>query len=190
MAKKQSSPSRVLITDTPDSLRIVILGIRSWFVIGILGLWICAWGVAEVMVPAQFLQGTIPSEAQSLLFAWFAVWTVGGLLAIYAFLWQVIGKEMAAVQGQVFITRRDIGGFGFNTVYDLSRVKNLRAEPSGFNPLDISTALQLWGVGGGRIVFDYDAKTHRFGAGLDEAEAKQIVEAIKKRSREGVKGKK
>ena len=190
MAKPQPATSRVIITETSDSLRLVIPGSRSWFVIGILGLWICAWAVAEVMVPAQFLQGAIPSEAQSLLFAWFAVWTVGGLLAIYAFLWQAIGKEMAAVQGQVLITRRDIGGFGFNKVYDLSRVEHLRVEPSGFNPLDISAALQLWGIGGGMITFDYGAKTHRFGVGLDEDEAKRVVAAIKKRCRQGVKGEK
>lgn len=187
MAKKQPPVSRVTITDIPDSLRIVISGSRSWFVIGFLGLWICAWAVAEVMIPAQFLQGAIPSEAQSLLFAWFGVWTVGGLLAIYALLWQAIGKEMAAVQGQVLITRRDIGGFGFNKVYNFSQIHNLRVGPSGFNPLDISAALQLWGIGGGMILFDYETKTHRFGAGLDEAEAKRVVTAMKKRSHEGVK---
>jgi len=189
MAKHQSSPSRVLITDTPDSLRIVILGTRSWFVIGVLGLWISAWAVAEVMIPSQFLQGNIPPEAQSLLFAWLVVWTVGGLLAIYAFLWQVMGKEMAAAQGQVLITRRDIGGFGLNKAYDLSQIQNLRVRPFGFNPLDISGALQLWGIGGGMIAFDYEAKTHRFGAGLDEDEAKQVVESIKKRCYVNVKRK-
>ena len=187
MAKTQPSTSRVIITDTPDGLRIAIPGSRSWFVIGFLGLWICAWGVAEVMVPLQFLQGDIPSDAQSLLLAWFAVWTVGGVLAIYAFLWQAIGKEMAAAQGQVLITRRDIGGFGFNKAYDLSRIQDFRVGQSGFNPLDISAALQLWGIGGGMIAFDYEAKTHRFGVGLDENEAKQVVESIKKRCRVSVK---
>jgi len=156
-------------------------------VIGFLGLWICAWGVAEVMVPAQFLQGNIPSDAQSLLLTWFAVWTVGGLSAIYAFLWQAIGKEMAAVQGQVLITRRDIGGFGFNKAYDCSRIQDLRVGQAGFNPLDISAAFQLWGVGGGRVVFEYGAKTHRFGASLDEAEAAHVVTAMKKHCRGGVK---
>jgi len=187
MAKPQPSTSRVVITETPDSLRLVIPGNRSWFVIGFLGLWICAWAVAEVMVPVQFFQGAIPSEAESLLFAWLVVWTVGGLLAIYALLWQAIGKEMAAVQGQVLITRRDIGGFGLNKAYDLSQIQNLRVESSGFNPFDISVALQLWGIGGGMIVFDYETNTHRFGASLDEAEAKQVVTAMKKRCRVNVK---
>ncbi|MBH0179364.1 MAG: hypothetical protein HP491_16255 [Nitrospira sp.] len=115
--------------------------------------------------------------------AWLAVWTVGGVVAIYAWLWQMIGKEMVIVHGQTFTTRRDIGGFGFDKDYDLVQLRNLRAEPVGFSPLNVSMALQLWGIGGGVIAFDYGATTYRLGAGLDEAEAKQAVTAINKRYR-------
>lgn len=183
MAKMQPSASRVLITDTPEGLRMVIPYSRSWFVIGFLGFWICGWAVAEVMVPAQFLQGNALPEGESLMYAWLGVWTAGGLLAIYAWLWQVMGKEIVTVQGQTFTTRRDIGGFGCDKVYDLVQMRDLRVGPVEFNPLDVSAVLQLWGIGGGVIAFDYGARTYRFGAGLDEAEAKQAVAAIKKRYR-------
>jgi hypothetical protein len=36
----------------------------------------------------------------------------------------------------------------------------------------------LWGMSGGLIAFDYGAQTFRFGAGVDEAEAKHILEKI------------
>ena len=180
MARTQPSVSRVIISATSNSLHMVIPGSRSWFVIGFLGLWICAWAVAEVMVPIQFLQGAIPPEGRSLMFAWLVVWTAGGLLAIYAWLWQVIGKEIVTVQGGTLTVRRDIGGFGFDRAYDLSQMRNLRVEPTPFNPLDLSSALQLWGIGGGVIAFDHAAKGFRFGAGLDETEAKEVVMAIKK----------
>jgi hypothetical protein len=183
MAKTQPSASRVLITDTSKDLRIVIPCGRSLFVICFLGFWICCWAVAEVMVPAQFLNSDTPSESRSLMVAWFAVWTVGGMVAIYAWLWQVMGKEMVIVHGQTFTTRRDIGGFGFDKEYNLAQVCNLRAEPVEFSPLNVSVALQLWGIGGGVIAFDYGVKTYRLGAGLDEAEANQAVTAIKKRYR-------
>lgn len=133
------------------------------------------------MVPAQFLNSDAPSESMSLMVAWFAVWTVGGMVAIYAWLWQVMGKEMVIVHGQTFTTRRDIGGFGFDKEYNLVQLHNLRTEPVGFSPLNASVALQLWGIGGGVIAFDHGARTYRLGAGLDEAEANQVVTAIKKR---------
>lgn len=183
MAKIQPSASRVIITEIPEGLRIVIPYTRSWFVIGFLGFWICGWAVAEVLVPAEFLKGNIPPEGESLMFAWLVVWTVGGLLAIYAWLWQVMGKEIVTVRGQTLTTRCDIGGLGFDKKYDLPQLRNLRVDPVGFNPLDVSAVLQLWGIGGGAIAFDYEARTYRFGAGLDAAEAKQIVTAIKKHCR-------
>jgi hypothetical protein len=117
------------------------------------------------------------------MLAWLGVWTVGGAFAIYAWLWQVMGKEIVTVHGQMFTIRRDIGGFGFDKEYDLVQMRDLRVGHLGVNPLDFSSSLQLWGVGGGVIAFDYGARTYRFGAGLDEAEAKQVVTAIKQRYR-------
>jgi hypothetical protein len=183
MAKRQPADSRITITDTTQGLRIVIPGRRSWFVIGFLGFWICGWAVAEVMVPMQVLQGDAPPEGESFMLAWFVVWTLGGLLAIYAWLWQAMGKEIVTAQGQTFTTRRDIGGFGFDKEYDLLQMRDLQVGQVGFNPLDFSSSLQLWGVGGGVIAFDYGDRTYRFGAGLDEAEAKEVVTALKQRYR-------
>ena len=183
MAKTQPSASRILITDTSKDLRIVIPCGRSLFIILFLGFWICCWAVAEVMVPAQFLNGDAPSENMSLMVVWLAVWTIGGMVAIYAWLWQMMGKEIVTVHGQTCTTRRDIGGFGFNKEYDLGQISNLRTEPVGFSPLSVSSALQLWGIGGGVIAFDYGARTYRLGAGLDDTEANQAVTAIKKRYR-------
>jgi len=117
------------------------------------------------------------------MLAWLGVWTVGGVVAIYAWLWQLMGKEIVTVHGQTFTVRRDIGGFGFEKEYELVQMRDLRVGPVGMNPMDFSSSLQLWGVGGGMIAFDYGARTHRFGAGLDEAETKQVVTAITQRSR-------
>jgi hypothetical protein len=183
MAKINQPVSRITITDISGKLRIVIPCSRSWFIIGFLGFWICGWAVAEFMVSSQFLQGDAPPEGESFILAWFVVWTIGGLLAIYAWLWQVMGKEIVTVHGQTLTTRRDVGGFGFDKQYDLLQMRNLRTAQVGFNPLDISSSLQLWGIGGGVIAFDYESRIVRFGAGLGEAEAKQVVTAIQQRFR-------
>ncbi|MCP9462762.1 MAG: hypothetical protein NNA24_12040 [Nitrospira sp.] len=183
MTKPLPPGSRVSITETPVSLRVVIPYSRSWFVIGFLGFWLCAWAVAEILIPLRFLEGEVPSGEWSLMVGWFVVWTVAGVLALYAWLWQVMGKEIVTVQSGSLTLRRDVGGFGFDKVYGLDQVHELRAEPALFDPMDLSMALQLWGIGGGAIAFDYEGKTRRFGIGLDETEAKQAVTAIKKRWR-------
>ena len=183
MAKRQPTDSRITITDTMQGLRIIMPGRRSWLVICFLGFWICGWAVGEVMVARQFLNGDAPPGGEVFMLAWLGVWTVGGAVAIYAWLWQAMGKEIVTVHGQRLTTRRDIGGFGFDKEYDLVQMRDLRIGQVGFNPLEFSSSLQLWGVGGGVIGFDYGARTYRFGAGLDEAEAKQVVTAIKQRYR-------
>jgi len=183
MAKMQAADSRITITDTSMGLRIAMPCRSSWLVICFLAFWLCGWAVAEVMVVAQFLNGDAPPEGELFMLAWFGVWTIGGGFAIYAWLWQVMGKEIVTVRGQTLKIRRDIGGFGVDKVYNLIQMKDLRLEQIGFNPLEFSSSLQLWGVGGGVIAFDYGESTYRFGAGLDEAEAKQVVTSIAQRVR-------
>ena len=183
MGKRPPANARITITDTSQELRVVVPGKHSWFVICFLGFWICGWAVGEIMVPLQLLNGDAPPEGELFMLVWFGVWTLGGVFALYALLWQVIGKEIVTVNGQRFTTRRDIGGFGFDKSYDLLQMKNLRIDLPQFNPIDVSSSLQLWGIGGGVIAFEHGTKSSRFGAGLDDTEAKQVVTAIKKRLR-------
>lgn len=183
MAKTQPSDFRITIADTAEGLRIVMPCRRSWFVICFLTFWLCGWAVAEVMVANQLMMGDGPPDGELFMLAWLGVWTVGGVVAIYAWLWQLMGKEILTARGQTFNIRRDIGGFGFDREYNLVQMRDLRIGSAGASPLEFSSSLQLWGVGGGAIAFDHGERMYRFGAGLDEAEAKQVLTAIKQRFR-------
>jgi len=182
VAKVHPSDMRITIADTAGGLRIVMPCRRSWSVIVFLAFWICGWAVGEVMVSRQFLQGDAPAEGEFFMLTWLGVWTGGGVVAVYAWLWQVMGKEIVTVHGQTFTVRRDIGGVGFEKDYDLVQMRNLRGQPVGFSPVDLSSSFQLWGVGG-MIAFDYGARTVRFGVGLDEAEVEHVLTSIKQRYR-------
>ncbi len=181
MAKRQPTESRISIADTAEGLRIVMPCRRSWFVICFLAFWLCGWAVAEVMVANQFVNGDSPPEGEAFMLAWFGVWTAGGGVAIYAWLWQMMGKEILTVRGQMFKLRRDIGGFGLDKEFNLVQMRDLRIGSVGSSPLEFSSSFQLWGVGGGAIAFDHGERMYRFGAGLDEAEANQVLTAIKQR---------
>lgn len=181
MAKRRPSTPRITITDQPDELRIVIPNRRSWFVIGMLAFWVCAWGVGEVMGSTTLYKGEVPPGEEGLMLAWLGVWTVSGVAALVALQWQVMGKEIVTVQGQTLQMQREGGGIGFGKEYDVQQMVNLRMEQPRFSPFDVSASLQLWGIGGGVIAFESGGKTRRFGTGLDEAEAKQVVEALKRR---------
>jgi hypothetical protein len=181
MAKIDPLASRVTVTDGPGGIRLLIPAKRNWFLILFMGFWLCAWAVGEIMVPTQFFKGEIPGMAMIFVLAWLGGWTVGGAFAIYSWLWNLMGREIITVHGRALTTRRDIGGYGFDKEYDLAQVRDLRVSVMGFNPWDFSASLQFWGLGGGLVAFDYGAKTYRFGAGLDEAEAKLVAGKITER---------
>ena len=181
VAKRRAPASRITLTEKPDELYIVIPNRRSWFVIGMLAFWVCAWGVGEVMGSTTFYRGEVPTGETGLMLAWLGVWTVSGLAALVALQWQVMGKEILTVQGQTLTIQREGGGIGFRKEYDLQQVANLRVEQPKFSPFDVSASFQLWGIGGGVIAFESGGKPRRFGTGLDEAEAKQVLDALKRR---------
>ncbi len=181
MAKIEPSKPRAQISDERGSLRVVIPTKKNWFLILFMGFWLCMWAVGEVMVPQLAFKKGLPPSALLFMIAWLGGWTVGGGFATYAWLWNLTGKEVILVNSQLLTTRREMGQFGRTKEFILTQIRDLRASQPIFNPADFSSGLQFWGLGGGTIAFDYGAKTYRFGSGLDEAEAKQIVNTIKNR---------
>jgi len=181
MAKMNPSASRVIVTDGPGGLRLLIPAKRNWFIILFMGFWLCMWAVGEIMVPIQFLKGEIPGITVMFVLAWLGAWTVGGAFAIYLWLWNLMGRQIITIHGHTLTTRRDIGGYGFDREYDVSQVRDLRVSAMKFNAWDYSASLQFFGLGGGLVAFDYGAKTYRLGAGLDEAEANLLVGKITNR---------
>lgn len=180
--KIQPAQARSTVSDEPGGLRIIMPVKRNWFLILFTGFWLCGWAVAESVVPVVLYQqvraGTLGLESLFLL-AWLGCWTVGGGFAIYAWLWNMAGKEVVFLNGMSLIVRREIYGFGRSKEFDLAHLRDLRCSPQGYGPWNASS--NGWGISGGNIAFDYGARTYRFGTGLDEAEAKHIVKAIKQR---------
>jgi hypothetical protein len=74
--------------------------------------------------------------------------------------------------------KRDVFGLGRTREYDATEVKNLRLSPPLTYPYQ-SFARISYGSSDGRIAFDYGARTCRCGAGIDDAEAGQIIERIR-----------
>ena len=103
-------------------------------------------------------------------------WTCLCVFLLYVQLWMIIGVEYVVLREETLLIRREFGGFDRSKEYDLSRIVNLRVE-SG----DRRRALHFLGVGSGPIAFDYGSKTVRFGTGVHEIEAREIVEKLRSR---------
>jgi hypothetical protein len=169
---------RSTVRQTNEGLEIVIPAKRNAFLILFLTAWLVGWCFGEVFAIRELALGQ--SDAPKLFVgAWLLMWTVAGGAAIYTWLWMARGIEVVLLRGDVLALRRDVFGFGRTREYDLSHVSNLRVASSAWNSYDWTGAMQFWGIGGGPVAFDYGARTFRFAASVDEAEARDIVKQLK-----------
>lgn len=177
----QPPAGRSRIDYLPDAVRVEIPAKRNWFVILFLSVWLCAWTVGEIMVPTQFLTGKLPGPAVAFSLVWLAMWTMGGAVVMATIAWNLLGREIVHATPSGVEVRLDVRGLGRSRSYDPKSISNLRLESAqAYNPFDPRTSMSVWGLGGGRIAFDYGASTVRFGSRLDDPEVREIIKALER----------
>ncbi len=172
--------------DIGNRLFITIPSRKNWFLIPFLGVWLAGWAFGEIMVGGIILGGLLGKGFDGppvlFLFVWFIGWTIGGAFAIYAFFWQLIGREEIEVTSYSIVISQVVMMFRRSKEYTSEHIKDLRISPMGLNEMHKwSRSWAMYGIGGGVIVFDYGAGTIRLGNGIDEAEGKQIIAEIQQK---------
>lgn len=184
---------RAVLRDSLTELQIQIPAHRPWFVIAFLSFWLCGWLLGELSVIGAltglqlgWLAGmpSAPMPVSAFLLVWLGGWTVGGLFALRALLWMVRGQEViTAGSGTLTVDKAGMLFYKAKT-YDLAEVRNVRVQE------DVAAGFQGFGtrrnsIAGfgdtGTIRFDYGLKTVKFGAGIDEAEARFLVGKLRER---------
>ena len=106
--------------------------------------------------------------------------------------WQAKGLEEVAVSATFFSVRYALFGIGKTWAFEPGRMRDLRVS-SSYVPLSTWAAWfgkrgkngkREWnptGIWTGPFAFDYGAKTYRFGAGMDEAEARDLLPHLLRR---------
>jgi hypothetical protein len=168
--------------DTPRGFEVIIPSKRNWFVTGFLCLWLCGWAVGEVVGATTFFTHNTDTAEKLFMTVWLAAWTLGGGFALYVFFWSLAGRERVLLGPATLSIKRELFGRGRLREYELNEIRDLRVAPTAYNPFDPRYGLQFWGLGGGVIAFDHGSATIRFGAALDEAEAKSIVGQLRSRA--------
>jgi hypothetical protein len=171
---------RASVGNAPEGFQIVIPARRQIFALLFLPVWLCGWAFGEFSVIQTLIHPKSPGEPIAFLVFWLVGWTLGGAFALASVLWMLAGKEILRFGSGVLEYRRGVGALGYSKRYELFHVKNLRAVPmSGLAARNNAMAGMGWS--GGQIAFDYGATTVHVGNGVDEAEAGQLVEQVKRR---------
>ena len=199
---------RCIIENTSPSLIITIPSRRHWFLTVYLVLLLGVFAAIALPVGGMLLVGALFPLAGLLggsgsavneavvsmviagcgmglsLLAFVGMLLAGGLYVLYLLLWQLTGVEKIEVDSQAITVQHlmlKTLRVGRPKIHSAEHVKELRAVPSNTAMWWWWRSMYLWGLMDGSIAFDYGAKTFRYGSGVDEAEAKNIVRAILER---------
>lgn len=180
MAKIEVGKGRTTINEFPQGIEIIIPSKKNYFSIIFLAFWLVGWAVGEISAIGMLFSAE--SKGPTLfLVAWLGGWTAGGAFAIVSWLYNIKGKEIIQIDGYELKHIRDFVLFKRSKEYEMAHIKGLRASTNNSSIFNFNSGMEFWGLTGGTVAFDYGHNTHKFGSGLDEAEAKHIVETVKHR---------
>ena len=182
-------PGRATVEDDGTTISISAPAGRSWMAILFYPVWFCGWAAGELFALAVLFHIRIPwmhtvphappLAETAFLTLWLCGWTIGGALALYSWLWMVAGREHMQIGGSSLAIWREPIPFPPRRDFDLASVRRMRVGPAqGWLG---AQARQYDPFCKGQIAFDYGSKTLHFGAGLDEAEAFELVRLIAER---------
>ena len=137
--------------DDGSSLKIIIPSRKDYFTLIFLGISLTFWAVFEVFAGGIAISGVVAffgnsPEIENLgqanssvgvlfMLIWWIGLTVGGGFALYAFLWQLIGKETIEVTQEGIKIQNAIFSLGQTKEYLASHIQELRFSSPGMNDM-------------------------------------------------------
>ena len=170
---------RARIDHSGSNLVITIPSKKNYLLLTFLAVWLCAWLFGVVSALTSLDLSFEQAGAQVFTLVWLLLWCIGGAFAIAALLWGMAGKEVVTIGRQTLCHDKRLPIYTWRREYDITHIRSLSASGGATaSVFDPSRSLEFWGLTGGSIRFDYGRSTHRFGVGLDDADAKHVVAQI------------
>jgi hypothetical protein len=169
------------IEDAYGILSISIPSKKNWFIL-IFGIsWLGGWYMGFTGTFSALFYNTSESSGINIFFlVWILGWTLGGIIVIFLLLWGFFGKEEIVIEKGEFLFSKTVFKKGIIKRLDVKQITKIRVE-------EVETSIfggnqwSLWGLGPGKIKFDYGMKTYSFGLAVDEAEADYIAALLIKK---------
>jgi hypothetical protein len=176
---EETGRARFAIESVDGVEQIRIKARRSWLALAFLLFWIAIWSIGGATAAVQAARSLDP-----FLLVWLVFWAFGWIFAATTIAWQLSGAEILRVIGGDLEIGYAISGLARRRLFRGSEIRRLSAATGG---ADIFTQMQaiyppfLSRVKTGSLKFDYGARTIRAAPGLDEAEARIIVDHLRRR---------
>jgi len=177
---EKPSKGRAIIRKNFNSLIIEIPSKKNWFIIIFMIVWMGPWVAGETSVIREIFRSETIVFANAFQLFWLAGWTFGGIMVIFSILRLLIGKERIIIERGIMTIKKSIFGIGRKRSYEIKSIKNLDINTTSDERNSKKNYRRSIRIKVGTIKFDYGMKTIRFANDIDEAEAKMIIEKLKK----------
>ena len=168
------------IRSSARGVEISIPSKKNWFALIFGVVWLGGWYFALKNTLVAFVFNNDRSGGMDGFIAfWLLCWIIGGVLIIGLLLWGFFGKEILRIENDKIILNKNVFGVGKKRKLKRSGVKNIRFNKVEINYFSGRNNWAIWGVGEGKIKFDYGMKTYSLASGVDDAEAEYLIEMIK-----------
>jgi len=164
------------IEKTLKGLRVSIPSKKNWFALIFGTAWLGGWYFGFKSASTMLISGdtNTPAAANGFITFWLIAWTIGGGSIILMLLWGYFGQEQLIFNNGEVHLNKTIFGLGIKKRMEANEIKNIRTEFVN-DSLFTNNRWAFWGLGPGKIKFDYGFKTFSFGLGVDDAEANYIA---------------
>jgi len=171
---------RITIDHYAQGIEVIIPPRKNAFVSRFLTLWLLAWLYGEIVIIDRIINRPV-AAADAFIVFWICAWTFGGLLAVLLQLWNMKGREIIKIDDNELWRSREYVWFARSRHYQLRHIRNMRPTEIDLSRPDINQGTEFWGLSGGTISFDYGESIQKIALGIDEADAREIIGAIKAR---------
>lgn len=178
MEKLNNGRAKIEITGSQTCIRIPVK--RNYFIILFTPVWLIIWFSIINSIWSTF--GMFSEDGFFFFFViWVVLWLLGGLVVFFLLLWNFFGQEKIIIESKHLELNYNLFGHGRKKQYEKHHVINIRFNEISDNIFSIKNRLAFWGLGDGKIKFDYGMNTLSFGLGLDDAEANYIIILMKEK---------
>jgi hypothetical protein len=168
---------RFSIVPGADSEVLVIPAVRNIILLAFLSVWLAGWTVGGIAAMMELANAFHP-----FLLFWLIGWAIGWIFAATTLAWMLGGSQMLTFLGQDLEITLRIFGFSRRKLFRGRDIRDLDVVQGPQWPGRQMPQMPFGPLGdSGAVRFTYGTRSQHLAAGMDQAEATEIVAWLKKR---------
>lgn len=120
----------------------------------------------------------IDEQTKAAILVWLGFWAYFEYKTFKAVMWRSFGFEKIRLHERKLFYKKDVRGKGKINVYEFDFIKDLRIVETKENSFFENLNNSYWVIAGEKLTFDYYGKEIKFGIQLNEADAKALQKLI------------